>query len=133
LLIVVAVVGLSLSTLLDPPKAQQVKELTPSEVAAKLLPNLKDLKLEAGSDIEVVELRVERSAGVRLAGTLRNKTTRTIASADISCDLTDADGTQLGAVSIHVENIPPSGVRNFDQPLRQASAAFVLVREILAR
>jgi hypothetical protein len=89
--------------------------------------------LEAGSDIEVVELRVERSAGVRLAGTLRNKTTRTIASAYISCDLTDADGTQLGAVSIHVENIPPSGVRNFDQPLKQASAAFVLVREILAR
>ena len=45
----------------------------------------------------------------------------------------DAGGTQLGGVNIHVDSIPPSGVRNFEMPIQQTDAAFVLVREIQAR
>ena len=129
LLLVIALIGISLSTLLEPPKPQQVTELTPAEVAAKLLPNLKDLKIEGSSDVEIVELRVENS-GVRMTGTLRNKTARTIASADISCDVTDSGGTQLGSVILHVEDIPASGVKRFEQPLNRLDATFVLVRQI---
>jgi hypothetical protein len=133
LLILVAAVGLSLSTFLDPPKAAPVKDLTPAEVAAKLLPNLKDLKLEAGSDIEVVELRIDHNKGLHIAGSVRNKSTHPLASADISCNLTDATGTQLGGVNIHVDSIPASGVKNFEVPIQQTDTAFVLVREIQAR
>jgi hypothetical protein len=133
LLILVAVVGLSLSTFLDPPKAAPVRDLTPAEVAAKLLPNLKNLKLEAGSDIEVVELRLDRNKGMRIVGSVKNKSTHLLASADIICNLTDAGGTQLGGVNIHIDSIPPSGVRNFEMPIQQTDAAFVLVREIQAR
>ena len=130
LVILMAVVGFSLSSLMTPPKPKEAKELTPSEVAAKLLPSLKDLRLEAGSDIEVLELRIDRSHALRLSGILKNRTTREIASVDLACDLTDAGGTQLGAIAVHVVNIPASGLRKFETPIRQADAAFVLVREI---
>jgi hypothetical protein len=129
LLLVIALIGVSLSTLLEPPRSQQVRDLTPAEVAAKQLPDLKDLKIEGGSDIEIVELRVEGS-GARMSGTLRNKTTRAIASADISCDLTDSGGTQLGGVIMHVEDIPASATKRFDYLLNKPNATFVLVRQI---
>jgi len=39
-----------------------------------LLPNLKDLKIELNHDIDVVEVRVERTGGVHMVGTVKNKT-----------------------------------------------------------
>jgi hypothetical protein len=130
LVILMGVVGFSLSSLMTPPKPQQAKELTPSEAAARLLPSLNDLKLETRSDIEVVELRIDRANGLRLAGILKNRTAREIASADLACDLTNAGGTQVGTIAVHVESIPASGRRKFETPIRQGDAAFVLVREI---
>jgi len=133
LLIVVVGLGVSLSSLLDPPKPPPAKDLTPAEVAARLLPDLKDLKLQAGADIEVVELRIDRTKGLRMVGSIKNKTTHAIASADIACNLTDASGTQVGALTVHVDNIPASGIRDFEMPIKQTEAAFVLVQEIQAR
>jgi hypothetical protein len=108
-------------------------ELSPAEVAAKLLPNLKDIKIELNHDIDVVEVRIERTGGIHMVGTVKNKTAKPIAAADLGCDLTDAGGTQLGAVSAHIENIPASGVKTFELPLKQPDASFVLVREITTR
>jgi hypothetical protein len=131
LVILVGGVALSLSNVLDPPEVKPQKEPTPAEVAAKLLPNLKDIKIELNHDIDVVEVRIERTGGVHMVGTVKNKTNKTIASADLGCDLTDAGGTQLGAVTAHVENIPANGVKSFELPLKQADASFVLIREIV--
>jgi hypothetical protein len=133
LVILVGGIALSLSNVLDPPEVKPQKELSPAEVAAKLLPNLKDIKIELNHDIDVVEAKIERSGGVRMVGTVKNKTSKPIAAADLGCDLTDAGGTQLGAVSVHIENIPASGVKSFELPLKQPDASFVLVREITTR
>jgi serine acetyltransferase len=48
-------------------------------------------------------------------------------------DLTDADGSQVGAVSVVVEKIPPSGTRDFEIPIRQRNAAAATVREVTLR
>lgn len=127
-------VGLSLSSYLNPPESKPVKEPTAAEVAARILPNLKDIKLDSNKDIEVVEVRIERSGGgVRMVGSVKNRTTHAISSAEITCDLTDAAGTQLGAVSAHVDNIPASGTKTFELPVKQTDANFVLIREIVTK
>jgi hypothetical protein len=133
LVILVGGVALSLSNVLDPPEVKPQKELSPAEVAAKLLPNLKDIKIELNHDIDVAEAKIERSGGVHIVGAVKNKTNKPIASADLGCDLTDAGGTQLGAVTVHIENIPASGVKSFELPLKQPNASFVLIREIITR
>ena len=43
LLVVLAGVGFVMSPLIDPPQAKQPKELTNAEIAAKVLPNIKDI------------------------------------------------------------------------------------------
>jgi hypothetical protein len=65
-----------------------------------------------------------------MSGTVRNKSNHTINSAEITCDLTDSAGTQIGAVVARVENIPPAGTKDFSQPLPHPQAMFVVVREI---
>jgi hypothetical protein len=131
LVILVGGVALSLSNVLDPPDVKPQKELSGAEVAAKLLPNLKDIKIELNHDIDVAEVTVDRNGGVHIVGSVKNKTAKPIASADLGCDLTDAGGTQLGAVTVHIENIPANGVKSFELPLKQQNASFVLVREIV--
>ena len=133
LLILVGGVGLSLSSILDPPESRPAKELSPAEVAAKLLPNLKDLKVDVNHDIDVVEVRIERHGAIRMVGTVKNKSNHQIAAADVTCDLTDDGGTQLGSVTAHIEDIAPSATKNFDVPLIQGNAYFVLIREIETR
>jgi hypothetical protein len=133
LLILIGGVALTLSKYLDPPESRPVREPNAEEVAAKLLPNLKEIKIEQAHDIEVVEVRIEKGGGIRMAGTVRNKTNHVVNAADITCDLTDAAGTQVGAVTAHVEAIPAASTKDFTMPVKQNDAAFVLVREILTR
>jgi hypothetical protein len=132
MLILLVGIGLTLSKL-NPPKRQPAKEPTPAEVAAKLLPNLGNLKIEASRSIDVSEIRVERTGGVHVVGSLHNNTPQEIAAADITCDLTDSNGTQLGSITLHVDRIPASANKTFDIPVRQPAANFVMVREIFAR
>jgi len=132
-LILVGGVALTLSTIMSPPANKPSRDPSPAEVAASLLPNLKDLKLDVNHDIDVEEVRIEKGSSIRMVGTVKNRSDHQIAEADITCDLTDSAGTQLGSVVAHVENIPPSATRNFDLPLIQGSANFVLIREITTR
>jgi hypothetical protein len=107
------------------------KELTPAQVAAKMLPDLnRPLDLNVNNDVEVLEVRIARSDPPRLVGEAHNRTSRTIAHAEMVFDLTDSHGSRLGAVSAPVERIPPNGTVSFQLPIEQHSAAFALVREV---
>ena len=111
---------------LDPPEPAPVKELTPAEIAAKMrLPS--DLTLAPASEVQVLEVRVE---GTQLLGSVLNTSKREIAQVQLVIDLTGSEGSQVGAVNTTVENLPPSGRKDFRIALRQRNAAFALVREI---
>src|ERR1017187_7348694 len=130
-LVLLAGIGITLSSLLDPPEAKPVKALTAAEITAKLLPNMdKDFKLAPTPDVQVLEARVD---GTRLIGKVKNTSTKEIAGAELVIDLTDADGSQVGAVSVVVEKLPPSGTRDFEIPIRQRNAAGAMVREVTLR
>jgi hypothetical protein len=130
-LVLLAGIGITLSSLLDLPAPKPDKELTAAEITAKLLPNMdKDFKLAPTSDVQVLEAKVD---GTRLVGKVKNTSTREIAGAELVIDLTDVDGSQVGAVSAFVEKIPPSGTRSFEVPIKQRNAAAALVREVTLR
>jgi hypothetical protein len=124
---------MAMSNLFHPAKTAP-PELTPTEIAKKLLPRLdQDLQLETNKDIEIVEVHVERANGTQLEGSLRNKTGRLIRTVEVAFNLTDAAGSQLGAVNIKVENLAANGVSRFKLPLHEPAAAFALVREVRAQ
>ena len=124
-------IGVTLSNVLDPPEAKPVKEPTAAEITAKLLPNLdKDIKLAPPSDVQVLEIKVD---GSRLVGVVKNTTTREIAVVELVIDLTNATGSQVGAVNAIVEKLPPSGRKDFQIPIKQRDAAFALIREVTSR
>jgi hypothetical protein len=133
-IVVLAGFGYMLSSMMDPPDVKPAKELTASEIAAKMLPNVgKNLNLPTNRAVEVVEVKVQNSGGAKLVGTLRNNTDREIASAELIVDLTDLAGSQLGAVSTTVQNIPPGSTKTFQLPIKQTGASIALVREINSR
>ena len=129
----VLAVGVSvvLSNLIDPPAATPLKQPTSAEITAKLLPNLnQDFKLKPPSDIQVIEISV---IGSRLVGVLRNTSTHDIAAAELVVDLTNAAGSQVGAVSGTVERLPALGTKDFQIPITQRDAAFGMVRDVRSR
>jgi hypothetical protein len=130
LVIVIGGIALVLGNMLAPPVRVPQKELTAAEAGAKFLPSIKDFNVETSRVLEVMEVRIYKNGGVKMTGTVRNLTARVLPSAQISCDLTDAGGTQLGSVSVALQNIPASGTKDFELPIKQDQAAFVLVREI---
>jgi hypothetical protein len=122
-------VGLALSDLF-PHEPVAPREATPAEIMAKLLPDLeKTVKINANPDAELAEVRVVQGDAPRLSGMLSNKTTRAI-SIEFVLDLTDANGSRLGAVTERVDNIPARSAAPFDFVLKQPGAAFALVREV---
>jgi len=126
-------VGISvvLSNLIDPPPATPLKPPTSAEITAKLLPNLnQDFKLKPPSDVQVLEIRV---VGSRLVGVLKNTSAHEIAAAELVVDLTNAAGSQVGAVSGTVEKLPAFGTKDFQIPITQRDAAFGLVRDVRSR
>jgi hypothetical protein len=130
-LVLLGALGLSLSNILEPPEAKPVLEPTAKEVSAKLLPNLdSNLKIEASTDVEVVEAKVEHTGGSRLVGSVRNNTNHEIAAARMVVDLTDVTGSQVGGVEVRIESIPASKVKTFSTPIAQHTAAFALIREV---
>lgn len=130
-LVVLGGVAYVLSSLMSPREVKPTKELSASEVAAKMLPDLsKDLKMGTNHDVEVVEVKVEKLGGTKLVGTVRNTTDHEIAFAEIIVDLTNLNGSQLGAVTGTVEKIPAKGTKTFETPIAQSDAAVGLVREV---
>ncbi|HTS28293.1 MAG TPA: FxLYD domain-containing protein [Bryobacteraceae bacterium] len=108
-------------------------DLSPGEIAAKMLPNIDNVKLDTNRDLDLQEVHIDLSRGAALAGTVVNKTNHSISTAEIVFDLTDARGSQLGAVSERLENLSPQKSQQFRLPIEQTSARFALVREVRTR
>jgi hypothetical protein len=106
-------------------------EMSPAEMAAKLLPNVdKTITIEVNKDVQVLDVHVEREGGMKVAGTAKNNTNRLIHTAAIILNLTDKSGSHLGAVSAQVNDLAPNATVKFQIPIEQKDAAFALVREI---
>ncbi len=130
---VLSIVGISVYLMArgEPGKAAAPRELTPAEIAAKTLKLPKDLKVNKNVDLEVLEVEVQNTGGSPVVtGTLHNRSNKAFQSAEISFDLTDSKGSQLGAVEMTLHGIEPNASTKFRLPLQQRETAFVLVREL---
>lgn len=110
-------------------------EPTPAEVAARLLPNLEAIKIEsslAANSIEVSEVRIDRQGG-RLIGALRNKGDQPFRSIDLIIDVLSPEGSHLGAVKAHVDDLSAAASKEFQAAIPTLKAQFAIVREIHAR
>jgi hypothetical protein len=130
-LAIAGLMALALDNYFEPgssPQKAAAAAKEPGTITAKVLPDLeKTYKSDSDHDCDVTEAMI---AGNALTGKLRNNTDRTVRSADLVFDLTDGDGSQLGAVAVRVENIAPRDSANFRLPLETRTAKTALVREI---
>jgi len=138
-LVVAVFMGLAMMNYFDPaPKAEKTvvpKEPT-GEYTSKVLPHIeKDLAVsnEYSRDIEVLEAAVSRGAERTISGKIRNTTDHQISVAELIFDVTDDEGSQLGGVSVRVENVPPHAIVPFKSVLQQQAARSALVREVHSR
>jgi hypothetical protein len=133
-LALVGLMALALGNFFDPSPGTQKTSAPVREAAtvtAKVLPDLqKSYRSDSDTDCEVAEAAV---ADGTLAGKLRNSTDRKINVVDVVFDLTDIDGSALGAVAVRVENIAPHGTANFRMAVDQRQAKTALVRELHTR
>jgi hypothetical protein len=130
-LIVVCVTALGLSHFFQAKGPGPAAEMSGVELAKKLLPNMDtSLKIEVNKDVQVLDAHIEREGGMKVAGAVKNNTDRLIRTTEIVLNLTDATGSQLGAVSARVDNLAPNATANFQIPIEQTDAAFALVREV---
>jgi hypothetical protein len=133
-LALVGLMSLALGNYFDPAPSA-IKPTGPTReaaaVTAKVLPDLeKTYKSDSDTDCEVAEASVGDSV---LAGKLRNNTDHIVHVADVVFDLTDEEGSALGAVAVRVENIAPRGTANFRMTVEQHKAKTALVRELHTR
>lgn len=112
----------------EPPKP---KEVSPAEMAAKLLPKMDpNMRVAAHKDVEVLEVHVEHGVSAALVGSMKNASDHSIRVAEAVFDLTDSTGSQLGAVSARLEDLKAQSTASFRVPIQQNRASFALVREI---
>lgn len=130
-LAIVGLMGLALGNYFDPaPSAQKIAAAARDTglITAKVLPDLqKTYKSDSDGDCEVAEASV---GAATLSGKLRNTSDHVVHVADVVFDLTDEDGSALGAVAVRVENIAPHGLANFRTTVEQKNAKTALVREL---
>jgi hypothetical protein len=129
-LIVAGLIALALSNYFVKKTVMPRLDLSPAEIAAKMLPNLDHVNLDTNRDVDVLEVHVDHTKGTVLAGTVMNNTGHQIHTAEIVFDLTDETGTQLGGVSQRLENLPPRIHQDFRLPIEQSNASYALVREV---
>jgi hypothetical protein len=128
---VVGVTALGLSHFFQAKGPGPAAEISGAELAKKLLPNMDTtLKIEVNKDVQLLDAHLEREGGMKLVGTVKNNTDRLIRTTEIVLNLTDATGSQLGAVSARVDNLAPNATGSFQIPIEQTDAAFTLVREV---
>lgn len=139
ILFVAGLIYLALDKQFDPPASAQRGAPTTAkgptgEITAKVLANLdKDYTSEQSKDVDVLEAVVSRGAERTLSGKLRNRSDGAVRVADVVFDITDQEGSQLGGVSVRVENIPAKGTAGFRIALPQNTARNALVREVRSR
>ena len=106
-------------------------EPTAAEMLARILPKVDEsIKTNSSTDVQVLEAQVDKTGSPRVIGMVKNNTDRLIRSAVLALDLTDADGSQVGAVTGKLENIEPGATVKFDYPITQRAAVFAIVREV---
>lgn len=104
------------------------------ELTAQVLPNLeKTYSSEQSREVEVIEAVVGPPSDHMLSGKVRNNSDQVVRTADLVFDVTDEEGSQLGGVSVKVENIPARGMAAFRVALQQRDAKTALVREVRSR
>jgi hypothetical protein len=133
-LALVGLMALALGNYFDPAPSMQKAAATarePGTVTAKVLPDLqKTYRSESDTDCDVAEAVV---GGGTLVGKLRNNTDHLVHVVDVVFDLTDEDGSALGAVAVRVENIAPHATTGFRMAVEQRKAKTALVRELHTR
>jgi hypothetical protein len=108
-------------------------EASSAEALRKTMPDLDGVRATDVKRIQIIEMQVIRGADAELKGKVRNTTGRIIRSLEIVVNLTDGSGSQLGAVSVHLVNLPADAAVDFQQPLQQKTAYNALVREVHVR
>jgi hypothetical protein len=104
------------------------------EITAKVLPDIdKSYSSEQSKDVEVLEVFVSRAAEPVLSGRLRNNSDKAVRVADIVFDVTNSEGSQVGGVSVRVENIPARQIASFRMMLPQRDARGAIVRDLHSR
>jgi hypothetical protein len=114
-------------------KEQPKLDLSPAEIASKMLPEVDRIKIESNRDIDVPSVGVEHNGTAALAGAVRNNTSRVIGQVDVYFDVTDENGSKLGDVKAHFQNLAPKSEQPFRMPIEQSNAAIAIVREIRAQ
>jgi hypothetical protein len=105
--------------------------LTNAEIAQKMLPDLtKDLNLDAQRELDVQDVHIIRTGGIKLAGVAMNKTDHEIRKAELVFEVTDINGSRQGAVSTQISNLAAKSSVPFQFAIDQQKAWFALVREI---
>jgi len=112
------------------PSGPPPRELTKAEIAAKLLPELKDLKVDSVHDVDLLNLRVEKSP-MMAKGAVRNRTNRQLRNVDVMLAMLDRGGSLRGSVTARITNIAPGETTPFSVPLADPKVASLLLREIL--
>lgn len=133
-LALVGLMALALGNYFEPaPSAQKAAATArePGTVTANVLKDIeKTYRSESDTDCDVAEATVGDGA---LAGKVRNNTDHLVHVADIVFDLTDDQGSALGAVAVRVENIAARGTASFRMNVEQRKAKTALVRELHTR
>ena len=129
--LLIAALTLVFGTILIPKAPPSAKPISAAEIAAKVLPNLeKTVNIEQYKDADMVEIGVDRAVTPpRLRGKLQNNTNRKL-SVSFVVDLTDFDGTRVGAEAQQLTNVPPHESVLFDFPMKPTTATVALMREI---
>jgi hypothetical protein len=129
-LVVIAVVTFAL-TRRGGAKDNRVTDLTPAQVAARMLPDYtKTVNLAVDRAVTIDEVQVEHSVPAKLIGVARNNSDHLVPSADLLCELETRRGARLGGVTAHVGEIPPHATRKFEVEIVQDTASIAIVREI---
>lgn len=115
-----------------PKVSGEAKEMTTAERAAKILPGFekKEFKLDTNKDIEVMEMSCNSPVMGQLTGTVRNNSGGLLAEVVVVLDLLDADGSQLGGITITEKNLAPGTSRNFQKAIDQTTAVQAVVRNV---
>jgi len=130
---VLVIVGVVVYALFSPPPAVEKQYVEPSaaEIAAKTPIIPKDFKVAQSNDLQVVEVGVDRtSLPHHVTGLVRNNTSMRLGAAELSFDLTDRKGSQVGSAVAVVEDVPPNSTVRFATEIPQRHVAYVLVREV---
>ncbi|MGP8247692.1 MAG: FxLYD domain-containing protein [Bryobacteraceae bacterium] len=129
-LLVIGVVAFALSRR-GGAKDVRAGDLTPEQVAAKMLPDYsKTLDLGTAHPVTVDEVQVRHSEPPQLVGVVRNNSGHVVDSADLVCELETRRGSRLGAVTAHVGAIAPHATARFEVDIAQDTASIAIVSEI---